>query len=395
MDAEKNKSTELSIVFSEKALRMISMLVGFGALSIAVYAAQASNWSQFASVVSVGMLLGGASLIMGGLLGFLFGIPRTLQSDQPTSQPAGEKSPQEGEEEQTIGYQVNTNLEQISDWLTKILVGVGLTQLTSLPEGLKEFSDYISPGLGDFESSQAFSLAMPIFFVICGFLFGYLWTRLYLPTALKQADIGLLYRQVQDFQSQAAKDLNARSLGERQLSLGLDEVPQEELNKAIWEASRQVKVDIFYRAQNIRSLNWRSEETKPQMERTIRIFRALINSDKEGIYHRNHGQLAYSLKDKTTPEYQEALSELNIAIRIRNKQKEEGQYIHYEFNRAYCMIMTDKSFQDDKPSDPRTKENILKDIKIALEDHFLGDIISQDEVFTKWFELNKIKPADI
>jgi len=31
------------------------------------------------------------------------------------------------------GYSGNTNLEQISDWLTKILVGVGLTQLREIP----------------------------------------------------------------------------------------------------------------------------------------------------------------------------------------------------------------------------------------------------------------------
>ncbi len=32
-----------------------------------------------------------------------------------------------------VNYRSNTNLEQISDWLTKILVGVGLTQQTFFP----------------------------------------------------------------------------------------------------------------------------------------------------------------------------------------------------------------------------------------------------------------------
>jgi predicted secreted protein len=58
-------------------------------------------------------------LLIGGLLGFLFGIPRTLQQEasQATEQNRKDR-PQE------TNYAVNTNLDQISDWLTKILVGV-------------------------------------------------------------------------------------------------------------------------------------------------------------------------------------------------------------------------------------------------------------------------------
>ena len=56
--------------------------------------------------------------------------------------------------------------------------------------------------------------------------------------------------------------------------------------------------------------------------------------------------------------------------------------------------MTDKSFKDDKPSDPRTKESILKDVEKAAEDYYFADIMAQDPVFQKWFGLNKIKPAE-
>jgi hypothetical protein len=80
---------------------------------------------------------------VGVLLGFLFGIPRTLQQELPpsSSPPAPAASPQSPERVFTganWSYQqtVNTNLEQISDWLTKILVGVGFTQLHQLPSQL-------------------------------------------------------------------------------------------------------------------------------------------------------------------------------------------------------------------------------------------------------------------
>src|SRR6185503_13654313 len=61
-----------------------------------------------------GALVALAPAAVGALLGFVFGIPKTLQSNAP---PAADGK---------AAYQVNTNLEQISDWLTKMLVGVGL-----------------------------------------------------------------------------------------------------------------------------------------------------------------------------------------------------------------------------------------------------------------------------
>jgi len=56
----------------------------------------------------------GACLVSGVMVGFLFGIPRTLQSEQ-----AGSKADTEGRgrhAQQGYAQRVNTNLEQISDW---------------------------------------------------------------------------------------------------------------------------------------------------------------------------------------------------------------------------------------------------------------------------------------
>ena len=38
-----------------------------------------------------------------------------------------------------IAYRPNTNLEQISDWLTKLLVGACLVQLSAIRTGLIDF----------------------------------------------------------------------------------------------------------------------------------------------------------------------------------------------------------------------------------------------------------------
>lgn len=79
-----------------------------------------------------------ACFSVGALIGFLFGIPRVLQQDViPVSKPAPSgvtaTSPTTESSIDSYSLKVNTNLEQISDWLTKIFVGLGLVQLQRVP----------------------------------------------------------------------------------------------------------------------------------------------------------------------------------------------------------------------------------------------------------------------
>lgn len=125
--------------------------------------------------------IAGAALLTGGLLGFLFGIPRTLQQETPEGSPQNPTG--------KVSYRANTNLEDISDWLTKILVGVGLTQISSIPGTLQKYAEFTSSGLGNYPNSGVFAMGLGGYFLIGGFLFGYLITRLYLPGAFRRADI--------------------------------------------------------------------------------------------------------------------------------------------------------------------------------------------------------------
>ncbi len=122
---------------SQKALRGLGGAMLVGIFGVFVYAAHAGGKEGFLAIVSVGVLLAGASALVGGALGFLFGIPRTLQ--QEGGSPSAEANPEGAEAggpTHRIDYRVNTNLEQISDWLTKILVGVSLTQISEIRDGL-------------------------------------------------------------------------------------------------------------------------------------------------------------------------------------------------------------------------------------------------------------------
>jgi hypothetical protein len=139
---------------------------------------------EVVSIFTHGTLIGIAFGSVGCLVGFLFGIPRTLQSDAPSPSTAGGSGKQNA---QSDGYRqaVNTNLEQISDWLTKILVGVGLTQLQEIPNKLMRLANYFQSGL---HSNAPVALAIILNSMVFGFFAGYLLTRLFLAGAFSEAD---------------------------------------------------------------------------------------------------------------------------------------------------------------------------------------------------------------
>ena len=66
---------------SQKALRTLIAGLMAGLLSVPVYALHLGDKATFLAVTSVGCLLAGAAAFIGGVLGFLFGIPRTLQQE--------------------------------------------------------------------------------------------------------------------------------------------------------------------------------------------------------------------------------------------------------------------------------------------------------------------------
>ena len=399
---------------SRNALLMLGFAMLVGLLTVVVYAAHTGGTSRYLSIVGTGVLLAGASAFGGGTLGFLFGIPRTNQQREDSQ--SVEATPP-GSEKETSGsgirYSVNTNLEQISDWLTKILVGVTLTQITEIRAGLGTLTRFAAKGLGPPEQAQVFALALLLYFSALGFFFGYLWTRLFLTKALIEAErdvISSLSRKVQkaseivestdrkieELMKQSELDQAAQQLINRQLnpSSSIQEVTQEALDAAVAVASRSLKVQIFYQASGIRSDTWRDPATKARMERTIPVFRALIHCDGEDRYHMNHGQLGFALKDKTQPEWDEAIKELTTAIKLRGSWREKGWQL-YEFNRAFCRIMLDTAFGDKRASDPDLKAKILEDLRAAASSEKVKTIIDSEDVVLKWLSLNSLTTNDL
>jgi len=372
---------------SERALLVLVMCLAAGCLVIPLYAAQASSFLKFISIAGVAFLVAFSSLLAGGLLGFLFGIPRTLQQGE---KPADQEKSDAGTSGH--GYEINTNLEQISDWLTKILVGVGLTQIASVPSSLRGFADYVAPGLGGFASSGVFAVALLLFCLIDGFLISYLWTRIYMLRILRKADATSRLKAVES--KLDTIDLDAKALSSVLRTLnplpGSAVLSQEELNAVIAPASDDTQARIFWQARQVRSENWEHEEDKPVMERTIPIFRALIASDTKGEYHANHGQLGYALKDKVEPDWAEAEAELSEAIRLRGNPQASRWRPMYEFVRAICRIELDQAYGRGESSKEETKKTILADIEAAGGNSEVKKRIRDDQTIQDWMAHNTI-----
>lgn len=365
---------------------LLGIFLGFllGTGWIVAYAWQAPGWGQFFTLLGVACMLSGAFFISGGFLGFLFGMPRAVPGERGGE--GAEAAAGQAQEELTFP---NTNLQQISDWLTKILVGVGLTQLGSLPEVLKRYAAYAVPGLGNYANSGIFAVGLLIYYLTFGFLSGFLLTKLYLAGAIRKAEketlaekLARVEQTLLQEQEQKRRDQEALRLVQLQLQggPGTPRPSQEELNAKIKAASPGARTQAFYLAAAWRSQNWRDPATKPRMARAIPVFKALIASDEEGRYHRNHGELGFALKDKEPPDYEGAVRELTRAIEIREARQEKG-WLNYEFNRALARLALLKRGPNEE-----LEQEILHDLKAAIQDETLKERLKTIKELKNWLE---------
>jgi hypothetical protein len=125
-----------------------------------------SHWSY----VAVGMLTATAALVTGFLTGFLVGVPRVVSSGQARATAGGTFSP-------------STNLAEISDWLTKLLLGAGLVSLSHLGRPVAELINDVAgalhgptAGANAIQAAKVTAGAVMIGFIVLGILGGYIVT---------------------------------------------------------------------------------------------------------------------------------------------------------------------------------------------------------------------------
>jgi hypothetical protein len=166
-------------------------LVGTGLVLVAFFSSGSNtSWSGFLRCLSLSLLSAAAAFVAGSLLGFIFGIPRPQFESEKPDEASSTASGETGK-----GLLPNTNLVQISDWLTKMLVGVGLVELSQIRDHFVAITQSLGAGLGT-AGVVPFVAALLIFFSVLGFLTGYLTTRLVLTPVMASADRAALLAAV-------------------------------------------------------------------------------------------------------------------------------------------------------------------------------------------------------
>lgn len=357
-----------NIVSKMNAAFMCAALLGLGGL----IAACIHGKDNYSTILMIAL----AAFAVGSIIGFLFGIPRTLQKS----------SSDDGRTE----IMDNTNLEQISDWLTKIMVGVGLTQLKEIKAGFYEISFNAGKAISGSEAGSAgattFAGAILIFFALDGFLMSYLWARLILAAIQKRS-----YKEelIEVAKEQDDNNQTAISTAYKQLnnSSGFELLTSDEIYNYLKQASGKTIGDIYIMAVNYRKNNWRQHPEN--LEKIVPIFEALIMVDSDNKFPENYSQLGYVLKDKSNPDYLKAVRNFDKAIaEFRKKDIVQGlSMIH--FNKALSLILLDANFKAGAKSNEAEAKIITESLTEAAKNESIRKIFDETEV-VDWMRINDV-----
>ncbi|HWT06218.1 MAG TPA: hypothetical protein VN224_10710, partial [Xanthomonadales bacterium] len=175
------------------AIRAITLgTIGLVLVLLLAFEALELRHGGWAGAVTLSLAL----LIGGYLVGLLFAVPKTSGAEGVASAHADTTVSHDGTSlkgARTVSLQrrillVNTSFEQISDWLTKIIVGVGLVQF----QPILTFAENKTAGLardlasGTFTAAEAEPVAAAILiaFPALGVLLGFYSVRLYIAWAI-------------------------------------------------------------------------------------------------------------------------------------------------------------------------------------------------------------------
>ncbi len=324
--------------------------------------------------LSLALLTAASAFAVGGVVGFLFGIPRSVPSDPSNTADGSQQRPR---------FEANSNLVQISDWLTKVLVGVGLVQVHQVSSSVGHLAAGLAEGLGGDPYGEPIAVTLLISFSITGFLSGYLYTSLRLQNALEL--VPLIERLVK---RRSDKESNALNLVRQQLTPGTDKPSLSTLTKALQAAPPGIRTQAFFLARKQRFEDWREATDQEKREFSglgIPIFEALIANDPDGDYHRTRAELGYALLDKQPPDYGAAKAAFDKAIELRPPEF-ANRMPRYEINRAYCEIMLDRDFAAGKPSLDHVVDVVCPDLEAVSSLKGIGKKVRK--AILKWLKTN-------
>ena len=248
-------------------------------------------------VLFIGIILSIAAFASSFFLGTLFGMPKR-NNDQESV------------------YSLNNSLVEISDWLTKIIVGLGLVNLKEIPDSLITLGEYVRASSNyNGQLLNIYSIGIVIYFAFLGLYIGYNYMRLVLSNKYKYADDNLIRKQLEKANEEINKkdrkiiETQSDVLEKEQLTKSLitkineavipntdletfskntinsdkakkdDEISTPEIGKMIDEAKLKLHRGLILHNDDPQKGQWKSEPINNERE-----LKATVKEEAKGLY---------------------------------------------------------------------------------------------------------------
>lgn len=191
------------------AVAALTLVSGWGLLVAFAYGcfardAQGCGFLCHAAGGGLAVLSGTGAFFAGGVLGLLFGAPRWGDGGAaaPSAAREGDTSGSAPAQTGSATVRPNTSLERVADWLTTIIVGLGLVHLKDLEGRVTDMGMWLTNAItlhADGKNGTP-GVVLALSFGVAGFLLVYLWSLRFLPSELEgaYAAIKRLKQQTED-----------------------------------------------------------------------------------------------------------------------------------------------------------------------------------------------------
>lgn len=230
-----NNAEDLSYLFQTGIISMVLLTILICLLFIGI-----SCTGSRQAILNF-ILLASASFSGGSAIGFLFGLPRSVKYTiiKPEAN--------DGNPDNNFLYADNTNLEEVSDWLTKIIVGLSLVKFQTIlfwiDKAAHNFEDVIKLTCKQVEFNEyLLGYCSIVFYFLAGGGLVYLWSRINLHKIFTDSRLSLAEREKKllEKEAKAAKDERER-LEEQKKQL--EKTTTILANKTLEEEQNPEKID--------------------------------------------------------------------------------------------------------------------------------------------------------
>jgi hypothetical protein len=226
-------------------------------------------------ILFIGLILGIAAFISSFFTGTLFGMPKRNNIKESD-------------------YSLNNSLVEISDWLTKIIVGLGLVNLKEIPDFLISLGEYVrASSKYDGQLVNIYSIGIVVYFGFLGLYIGYNYMRLVLSNKYKSADDNLLEKKLEIAKIEVleAKNENEQK-GKEILKIQSEIQDKVQISDALFKMVNKPKTSdttLLVDSENIDGTTKNSKDKKEieqniykmTSEATLKLKRGLITNNND------------------------------------------------------------------------------------------------------------------